>query len=161
MNSWKASLLPACEPPLITLNAGVGSTYGGLTPASSARCWYRGTPFSAAAASATAIETPRMALAPSLPLLGVPSSLIKKSSISFCCVTLRPDPISAGAMVASCTPVDAPDGTAARKRPICAITRRIATQEVTTTYPFRCRGRPLRSDYRESQRSVIRVSDKR
>jgi hypothetical protein len=40
-----------------------------------------------------------MALAPSLPLFGVPSSLIKKSSISFCCVTLRPDWINAGAMV--------------------------------------------------------------
>jgi hypothetical protein len=34
----------------------------------------------AAAALATAIETPRMALAPSLPLLAVPSNLIKKSS---------------------------------------------------------------------------------
>jgi len=36
--------------------------------------------FSAAAAFATAKETPRMALAPSFPLLGVPSSLIRNSS---------------------------------------------------------------------------------
>jgi hypothetical protein len=39
--------------------------------------------FSAAAAFATAKLTPRMALAPNFPLFGVPSSLIKKSSI-FC-----------------------------------------------------------------------------
>jgi len=38
MNSWKASLLPACEPPLMTLKAGVGRTNGGFTPARSARC---------------------------------------------------------------------------------------------------------------------------
>jgi len=42
---------------------------------------------SAAAAWETAMETPRMALAPSLPLLAVPSSLIMRSSISFCEVT--------------------------------------------------------------------------
>jgi hypothetical protein len=99
INSWNASLLPACEPPLMTLNAGHGSTNGGLTPARSARCWYSGTPFSEAAASATAIDTPRIAFAPSLPLFGVPSSLIRKSSISFCCVTLSPDLTSSGAMI--------------------------------------------------------------
>jgi len=32
-------------------------------------------------------------------LFGVPSSRIRKSSISFCCVTLRPDWISVGAIV--------------------------------------------------------------
>ena len=39
MNSWKASLLPAWEPPLITLKAGVGRVKGALTPARSATCW--------------------------------------------------------------------------------------------------------------------------
>jgi hypothetical protein len=54
---------------------------------------------SAAAASETAMETARMALAPSLALLGVPSSLIKRSSTSFCEVTARPDLMSSGAMM--------------------------------------------------------------
>ena len=31
--SWKASLLPACEPPLITLKHGTGSTIGPVLPA--------------------------------------------------------------------------------------------------------------------------------
>lgn len=54
---------------------------------------------SAAAASETAMETPRMALAPSLPLLGVPSSLMRRSSISFCEVTGSLESIRAGAMI--------------------------------------------------------------
>jgi len=53
---------------------------------------------SAAAAWETAMETPRMALAPSLPLFGVPSSLIMRSSISFCEVTGSLESIKAGAM---------------------------------------------------------------
>lgn len=82
-----------------------------MTPASSARCWYKGMPFSAAAASATAMETPRMALAPSLPLLGVPSSLIRKSSMSFWLVTARPDFTSSGAMMSLtfATALETPD----------------------------------------------------
>lgn len=55
--------------------------------------------FSAAAASETAMETAKMALAPSLPLLWVPSSLIMRSSISFCEVTGSLDSIKAGAMI--------------------------------------------------------------
>ncbi|TYZ50755.1 hypothetical protein PybrP1_012183 [[Pythium] brassicae (nom. inval.)] len=38
MNSWNASLLPACEPPLITLNAGTGSTRLSFL-IRSAKCW--------------------------------------------------------------------------------------------------------------------------
>jgi len=53
---------------------------------------------SAAAASETAMETPRMALAPSLPLLWVPSSLMRRSSISFWEVTGSLESIKAGAM---------------------------------------------------------------
>ena len=144
MNSWKASELPACEPPLITFIAGAGSTYGFLEPASSDRYAYSGRPFSAAPAFATTIETPSTALAPSLPLFGVPSSLRRKSSTSFCDVTGSPDLISSGPITsftfatalvtplpiqlllspsrsstASWTPVEAPDGTAARKWPFC------------------------------------------
>ena len=37
MNSWNANLLPACEPPLMTLNDGTGRTNGGFTPAKFAR----------------------------------------------------------------------------------------------------------------------------
>ncbi len=44
-----ASALPAWEPPLMMLKEGTGST-SFLLPARSARCWYRGTPFSAAPA---------------------------------------------------------------------------------------------------------------
>ena len=55
--------------------------------------------FSAAPASATAILTPKMAFAPSFPLLAVPSSLRRKSSMSFWDVTLSPDLISSGPMV--------------------------------------------------------------
>lgn len=40
-----------------------------------------------------------MALAPSFPLFGVPSSLIRKSSISFCLVTSKPASMRAGAMI--------------------------------------------------------------
>ena len=41
--AWKASLLPACEPPLMTLKHGTGSTSLSL-PASLAKYWYRGMP---------------------------------------------------------------------------------------------------------------------
>ena len=58
-----------------------------------------GPTLSAAPASETAMETPRMALAPSLPLLGVPSSLMRRSSISFCEVTGILESIRAGAMI--------------------------------------------------------------
>mmetsp|Transcript_25430 Transcript_25430/g.40664 ORF Transcript_25430/g.40664 Transcript_25430/m.40664 type:complete len:389 (-) Transcript_25430:289-1455(-) len=140
MNSCIASLFPACDPPLMTLNAGTGSTSLAL-PASSEMCLYRGTSFSAAPALETAMETARMALAPSLPLFLVPSSSSMRSSIVFCSVGSLP--ISAGAMMvlmfstalstplpihlslspsrsstASWMPVEAPDGVMARNMPL-------------------------------------------
>ena len=81
MNSWKARPLPACEPPLMMLNEGTGRI-SLVLPARSAMCLYRGTPFSAAPALQMAMETARMALAPSLPLFSVPSSWIIRSSSS-------------------------------------------------------------------------------
>lgn len=54
---------------------------------------------SAAAASETAMETPRIALAPSLPLFSVPSSLMRRSSISFWEVTRSLESMRAGAMI--------------------------------------------------------------
>ena len=53
----------------------------------------------AAAALATAMETPRMALAPSLPLLAVPSSLMRKSSTAGWSLMSRLALINAGAMM--------------------------------------------------------------
>ena len=60
-------------------------------------CLYRGTPFSAAPALETAMDTARIALAPSLPLFFVPSSSIMRSSIAFWSVGSLPT--SAGAMM--------------------------------------------------------------
>ena len=65
MNSCMASLLPAWLPPLTTLRQGTGISTS-FTPARSAMWRYRGTPLWAAPALHTAIDTPRMALAPSL-----------------------------------------------------------------------------------------------
>mmetsp|Transcript_2940 Transcript_2940/g.7232 ORF Transcript_2940/g.7232 Transcript_2940/m.7232 type:complete len:270 (+) Transcript_2940:948-1757(+) len=140
MNSCMASALPAWLPPLMMLKEGTGRYILGL-PASSAMCLYRGTFFSAAPALHTAMDTARMALAPSLPLLGVPSSSRILSSISFWFRGFMP--FRAGPMMvlmfstalstplprylllsasrsstASCTPVEAPEGTAARKEPL-------------------------------------------
>ncbi len=89
-----------------------------------------------AAARATASETPRMALAPSLDLLGVPSSSSMRWSTSRCSDASKPTssgPIPSRtaftalstplppyrlppsrSSIASNAPVDAPDGTAAR-----------------------------------------------
>ena len=47
MRACMASALPAWEPPLMMLKLGTGRT-SFLLPARSARCWYSGTPFSAA-----------------------------------------------------------------------------------------------------------------
>lgn len=55
--------------------------------------------FSAAPAFATANETPKMALAPSLPLFGVPSRSIKNLSIVAWSLTSKFFAIKAGAMV--------------------------------------------------------------
>ena len=51
---------------------GVGRTFAFTPP----KYWNKGIPSSSAAALTTAIETPRIALAPNLPLLSVPSSSI-------------------------------------------------------------------------------------
>mmetsp|Transcript_26674 Transcript_26674/g.79582 ORF Transcript_26674/g.79582 Transcript_26674/m.79582 type:complete len:205 (-) Transcript_26674:11-625(-) len=76
--SWKASLLPACEPPLMTLKHGTGSTSLSL-PASLAKYWYRGMPSHSAPALAAAIEMPRIALAPNFDLLRKPSPTVPVS----------------------------------------------------------------------------------
>ena len=77
LNSWKSMVLSACRPPLMTLRQGTGSV--AASPPPSRR--YRGSPAAAAAARATAMDTPRMALAPSRDLFGVPSRSISRWSI--------------------------------------------------------------------------------
>ncbi len=130
MNSCRSTLLSACLPPLMMFIMGTGNRNAPGPP----RYAYSGTRAAAAAALATAMETPRMALAPSLPLLGVPSSSIITWSISAC--RDGSIPTRAGAMMvftlptafrtpfppyrflspsrsstASFSPVEAPDGT--------------------------------------------------
>ena len=69
MNSCIASLLPAWLPPLMMLNAGTGMHIWSVgLPASCAICLYSGVFFAPAPALHTAIETARIALAPSLDL---------------------------------------------------------------------------------------------
>ena len=105
--AWKASLLPACEPPLMTLKHGTGSTSLSL-PASLAKYWYRGMPSHSAPACsgdnavccgsdverrvgarmlrtlAAAIEMPRIALAPNDDLLRKPSPTVPVSISHIC-----------------------------------------------------------------------------
>jgi len=59
---------------------GTGSSLAEAPP----RYRYSGWPLALAAASARAMDTPRMALAPSWDLLSVPSRLIMSSSSSAC-----------------------------------------------------------------------------
>ncbi len=132
MNSWKSTLLSAWAPPFSTFIIGTGSTVASAPP----RKRYRGSPASAAAARATASETPRIALAPSRDLLGVPSRSISVRSMAPCSVARAPTsapamswltldtalatplPLQASppsrSSVASNSPVEAPEGTAAR-----------------------------------------------
>ncbi|KAG6545647.1 hypothetical protein Mapa_012832 [Marchantia paleacea] len=140
MNSCMASLLPACEPPLMTLSAGTGST-SSVLPARLAMCWYSGIFFTAAPARHSASDTARMELAPSFCLHHPHSFCVPSSSctmrLSMAVCSVGSLPTSAGAMVvwmlftaldtplpmnflppslssrASYTPVDAPLGTAA------------------------------------------------
>ena len=77
MNSWTSTLLSACAPPLRMFIMGTGSVQALLPPTYR----YNGRPASLAAALATANDTPKMALAPSCALLGVPSRLIITRSI--------------------------------------------------------------------------------
>ena len=74
MNSWKSTLLSACAPPLRTFIIGTGRTRASAPP----RWRHSGWPASAAAACATASDTPRIALAPRRDLFSVPSSSIER-----------------------------------------------------------------------------------
>ena len=89
--SWKSRLPPAWRPPEIMLTIGIGKTGSAGSPGAS-RCARAGSggrraprPRAAAAAWATASETPSTALAPSRALFGVPSSAIERR------VERRPD----------------------------------------------------------------------
>ena len=134
MNSWKSSGLGACTPPLSTLKCGTGSE--GVTPSGVSHC-HSGAPAEAASARARAIEAPTVALAPSLPLFGVPSRSIMAWSASASDAQERPRSSSASSVLtaptapstpfpsylagspsrrstASREPVEAPEGTPAR-----------------------------------------------
>ncbi len=78
MNSWKSMELSACTPPLSTFIIGTGSTCALAPPTYR----YRGSPTSTAAARAMASDTPSTALAPSRPLVGVPSRSIMAMSMA-------------------------------------------------------------------------------
>ncbi|KAH3674598.1 hypothetical protein WICMUC_003144 [Wickerhamomyces mucosus] len=146
MNSWKAKAPPAWEPPFKTFWNGTGKTYGAGVSDNSAKCWYNGTFFSAAAALATANETPKIALAPNLALFGVPSNFNKKSSTACWFLTSKFSLIKAGAITsltlatalvtplpnhfdlspslnskASWIPVEAPDGTIDLNKPFSVV----------------------------------------
>ncbi|KKC29358.1 hypothetical protein CDSM653_01626 [Caldanaerobacter subterraneus subsp. pacificus DSM 12653] len=132
INSCISTLLSACFPPFSMFIIGTGSVLAFTPP----KYWYRGRPSSSAAAFATAKDTPKIAFAPNLLLLGVPSSSIIALSIAtWSCASI---PINSGAImsftfctafntpfpkyldlspslnsIASKAPVEAPDGTAA------------------------------------------------
>ena len=133
MNSWMSVESWACLPPLRMLSMGTGS----VTPAP--RCRYRGTPLDAAAAWATASDTPSTALAPMEDLSGVPSASRSRWSTVAWSWAERPDTARASrrftfstavrtptppkreaspsrSSTASYWPVLAPEGTAARPR---------------------------------------------
>ena len=77
MNSCKSTELSACEPPFKMFIIGTGNTLA-LTPP---MYLYNGISNDLAAALATANDTPKIALAPNLPLLSVPSNSISNLSI--------------------------------------------------------------------------------
>ena len=135
----------ACLPPFRMLNIGTGSVFP--VP----RCLYNGTPFDAAAAWATASDTPKIALAPIADLFGVPSaSSIRWSTaawsngerpvtanarwlFTFATALLTPVPPKRSLSpsrnsTASYRPVLAPEGTAAR--PIKPSDNRTSTSTV-------------------------------
>merc|ERR1719336_574106 len=103
MNSWQASRFPAWLPPLITLKEGTGITNLSVGfPASLAMYWYNGIFFEAAPARQTAIDTARMALAPSFDL-DQPHSFCVPSRTSTICLStpawsVQSLPTSAGPM---------------------------------------------------------------
>ena len=134
MNSWRSSLLEAWRPPLMMFIMGTGSRFAEAPP----RYLNNGISWYAAAALAAAMDTARTALAPRRLLSGVPSSLISSASRRAC--SSAGNPMTAGAMTrvmfstalrtplplnsdepsrssqASCPPVEAPLGTAARPK---------------------------------------------
>ena len=103
INSCMAILLPACDPPLMTLKDGTGSDKVEF-PANEAMCWKRGIPRNDAPALAKANETPKIAFAPSLPkmrrfqilLLAVPSREMSQLSSFSCSFKLKFCLIKAG-----------------------------------------------------------------
>ena len=104
--SWMSRLRPACRPPEIMLTMGSGSVGAeairSRSPGSSRsrqsrlRWTNSSSPRAAAAAWATASETPSSALAPRRPLLGVPSSA--SSFASRAALVVESMPITAGAI---------------------------------------------------------------
>src|SRR5436190_458970 len=146
MNSCRSIELSACTPPLMTFIIGTGNV-AALSPP---RYLNSESPASAAHAFAVASDTPRIAFAPRRPLFGVPSSSMRAASrpawssaarprtasaISpLTLATARPTPLpphSAAASrssTASCAPVEAPEGTAAR--PNAPESRRTSTSTV-------------------------------
>src|SRR4051812_4545724 len=133
MNSCRSIEFCACAPPLMTFSIGTGNVRAASPPIQRKSDTFA----FAAAAFAAASETPRIAFAPSRPLFSVPSSSSRRASTAFwssastpfsaCAIspstllTARVTPFPPHAALspsrsssASCTPVDAPDGTAAR-----------------------------------------------
>ncbi|OQB90499.1 MAG: hypothetical protein BWX84_01870 [Verrucomicrobia bacterium ADurb.Bin118] len=133
MNSWKSIGASEWAPPLMTLAIGTGSTLAFGPPKYLKSGW----PRQDAAALAVASETARMALAPSRAFVSVPSSLSIAAStaswsrasiprnararVVFTLATalLTPLPryrflLPSRSSTASCSPVLAPEGTAAR-----------------------------------------------
>ena len=132
INSCKSTAESACAPPFKIFIIGKGNSLAFTPP----KYLYRGCPKASAAALATARETPKIAFAPSLPLLGVPSNSIINLSIAtwfkasipkraslisvFTLFTAFKTPFpryldlsSSLSSTASWLPVEAPDGTAA------------------------------------------------
>ncbi len=77
INSCISTVLSACFPPFKMFIIGTGSIFAFTPPI----YWYSGSPSCSAAALATAIDTPKIAFAPSFDLFSVPSSSIMRLSI--------------------------------------------------------------------------------
>ena len=127
------------------LASGTGSSVAESPPS----CRYKGSPAAPAAACAAASDTARIAFAPSRALFGVPSSAIRaassapRSAASMPLIAALISPLTAPTApctprpryraspsrrsTASCDPVLAPDGTAARPKPPPASTTSAST----------------------------------
>ena len=91
INSWKSILLSACAPPFKIFIIGMGKIFAFVPP----MYLYKGRLASSAAAFATAILTASIALAPSFPLLAVPSKPCKAASIPVWSAISQPSKLSA------------------------------------------------------------------